>query len=246
MQWRSYLWLALLAVAVLVTPRVGHARQPSPTPASSDLAVVQQFFDDINRNDASAAAALFAPGGTSSGALYCHPTPCTTPAEIERSISIAWIPYRPITVTLMQTAPGVVVEHGQGSVDRSYGSFHETIFGVRTGMITSQVGNPMGGTCVDPDAPQVCIAGATPRVPSPFTPVPRPTPLPGRAVTPAATPPAPDTPPGAPPHERGPTPLRDNVNAARLVLAAGAAIALGTLLVAGSALALLLRRSRAM
>ncbi|HZQ35595.1 MAG TPA: hypothetical protein VFD32_06655 [Dehalococcoidia bacterium] len=165
MRQSMFLCLALLAAALLGSPQIGRAWQPSPMLASSDIAVVQQFFDDINRNDAAAAVALFAPGGTSNGACFCRPAPCTTPAEIERAISIGWIRYRPITVTLTQPAPGVLVEHGQGTVDSGYGSFHETIFGMRAGMIVSQVGNPMGGICVDPDAPQVCIVGATPRVP---------------------------------------------------------------------------------
>jgi len=108
------------------------AQQPAPSPtpalASDPVAVVQAFFDAINRGDADGAAALFTESPYYDGLNICQaPKPCTTREEIASGLSTGIVPYRPITVDLEQVDPTSVIARGQGELGRVNDAYFEGV-----------------------------------------------------------------------------------------------------------------------
>src|SRR5690349_21117976 len=111
--------LALAGALFICVAVATRAQQPvsSPTPAvaADPVAVVQAFFDAINRHDGTAAAALFTETPLYDGKIVCvAPDICHTREEIAQGVYAAYIIYAPITVDLEQVGPTTVVARGQG------------------------------------------------------------------------------------------------------------------------------------
>src|SRR5262249_32689254 len=128
----SLRWSALTALVLLLLTGhggVAHAQPPTPVPAPAPgpIAVVQAFVDALNRHEPAAAAALFQDGATYSGALVC-PQGCTGGADVAEAVARNWLGEVPLSVTLEQVSPTVVILRGQGVWSRANDRFSTVRF----------------------------------------------------------------------------------------------------------------------
>ncbi len=224
---------------------------PSPTPAaaSDPVAVVQAFFDAINRHDGTAAAAVFTETPLYDGKIVCiAPDTCHTREEIAKGVYAAYIIYAPITVDLEQVGPTTVVARGQGDYNRLADTFFQGTFELAGDQIASYHADVMNTYCGDAPRKSVCpsfnpppsiiytpsrvLPSITPTVAA--SPAPSTAPMAAAATAPQAT--KPPTP------QRGPTPVRTSGTAERLLLAALALVGVATLGLIVAAVGAVLRR----
>src|SRR5712692_2335431 len=111
--------VALVALALVL----GHANLPphGNSASAQDLepvAVVQQFWEAVDRGDSAGAVALFSDTGTFQGTYYCRNT-CTDRSDIQMAIADGWVPYAPYTPAIEQACGDTVAVRGQGEADRA-------------------------------------------------------------------------------------------------------------------------------
>jgi len=143
---------------------VVYGQTPDPT------AVVQQFFDAINRGDAAGAAALFSDTPSYTG-LAC-PNTCTDKTDIEKVIATQWVPFAPHEFAVVQVCGRMVATLDQntgGGAALGSDRYVVTSFEVSNGQI-SVYRRPPPATLPLSDAralaARACLA--EPAVPAPF------------------------------------------------------------------------------